>query len=433
MNIIDRSNKTFLEVFMNQLSFIGLPRGRGDAEEERVRVRRGRVRRRRQRYLPRKKRSWRLSIIFLFCIGFVAIALVGLDKLASGGAESFLFGKLKGFLGNGDGFGSIGALGTIVSGGREESLGDSESSLPVILPVESEQNGDTTSPANTTTPADTTTQSPSETTTPPDTEQTTCSPLPEGAIRIVDAMIPVSRPAIINETGRKANVEFLSVMQSAVIRPSGNGTPLVLIISTHTSESYLPEGVEYFLPSGELARSEDPAENMIAVGEVLCKTLEEAGIPTLHIKTAHDGEGAGRAYIESAKSIAKALAENPSIRYVIDLHRSAEVDANGNIIRESVRLGDERFARISVDVSGGGECPSESVNLNLALALQLNGVLSDFCADLTLPVRISDSCYNADLSPRTLKIEIGSCASTLQEAKTSAVLLGEALSLLLLS
>ena len=413
---------------MNQLSFIALPRGREDTEEDRVRMRRGRIRRRRLRRLPEKKHSLRLFMIFLFCIGFTAIALVAFDKLASGGAESFLFGKLKGFLGNGDGFGSIGALGTIVSGGGSESLADSESSLPVVLPVESDQEGGSSAPADTSEET-----VPPETTAAPDTEQASRPPIPDGAVHIVDARIPEKRPAVINETGRKADVEFLSVMKSAVIRPSGKNAPIVLIISTHTSESYLPAGTEYFLPSGELARSKDPSENMIAVGEALCKALEEAGISTLHIKTAHDGEGAGRAYIESAKSIAEALAENPSVRYVIDLHRSAEVDAEGNIIRESVRIGNERFARISIDVSGGGECPGESVNLNLALALQLNGVLSDFCDGLTRPVRISDGCYNADLASRTLKIEIGSCASTLQEAKKSATLLGEALSLLLLS
>ncbi len=408
---------------MNQLSFIGLPRGRGEAEGESVRVRRGRGRRRRIRNRRGKRYSWRLLVIFIFCIGFTAIALVGLDKLASGGAESFLLGKLKGLLGNGNDFGSIGALGTIVSGGASESVGDSESSLPVVLPVESEQNTQTGEQTGDT-----------EAVTPPsDTAQNTSPAVPEGVVHIVDAAIPVSRPALINETGRKADVEFLSVMKSAVIKPSGSAEPLVLIISTHTSESYLPEGTEFYLPSGELARSDDPSENMIAVGEALCRVLEEAGIPTLHIKTAHDREGAGRAYIESAKSISQALAQYPSVRYVIDLHRGAEVDGEGNLIRESVRIGDERFARISVDVSGCGECPSERVNLNLALALQLNERLSDFYADLTRPVRISDGCYNADLSPRSLRIEIGSCASTLQEAKRSATLLGEALALLLLS
>lgn len=408
---------------MDKLSFIGLPRGRDEAKDESVRVRRGKSRHRRIRHRRGKGYSWRLLMIFLFCIGFTAIALVGFDKLASGGAESFLLGKLKGLLGNGNDFGSIGVLGTIVSGVSSESVGDSESSLPVVLPVESEQSTQTEAQTGDTNAV------PS----PSDTAQNTSPAIPEGAVHIVDAVISANRPALINETGHKADVEFLSVMKSAVIKPSGKAGPLVLVISTHTSESYLPAGTEFYLSSGELARSDDPSENMIAVGEALCKTLEDAGIPTLHIKTAHDREGAGGAYIESAKSILQALAQYPSIRYVIDLHRSAEVDGEGNLIRESVRIGDERFARISVDVSGGGECPSERVNLNLALALQLNERLSDFCVDLTHPVRISDGCYNADLSPRALKIEIGSCASTLQEAKRSAVLLGEVLALLLFS
>lgn len=413
---------------MNELSLIGLPDGRG--ADGGVHVRRGRGRRRRMRRKTRGKYSWRLLMIFLFCIGFTAIALVGLDKLASGGAESFLLGKLKGLLGNGNDFGSIGALGTIVSGGTSEGVSDSESSLPVVLPVESEQSTQTEKPA------DDATEAPieeTESTPPTDTADGIRPSAPEGAVHIVDAVIPESRPTVINETGRKTDIGFLSVMKSAVIKPSSKTGPLVLIISTHTSESYLPAGTEFYLPDVELARSDDPSQNMIAVGEELCRVLESAGIPTLHIKTAHDRDGVGRAYIESAKSISQALASYPSIRYVIDLHRSAEVDAEGNLIRESVRIGDERFARISIDVSGCGECPSERVELNLALALQLNERLSDFYADLTRPVRISDGCYNADLAPRSLRIEIGSCASTLQEAKRSATLLGEALTLLLLS
>ena len=119
---------------MNKLSLIGLPRGRGETESGGVRVRRGKGRRRGVRYRRGSKHSWRLLMIFLFCIGFTAIAVVGIDKLASGGAESFLLGKLKGLLGGGNDFGSIGALGTIVSGGTSESALPKKLISPLLLP-----------------------------------------------------------------------------------------------------------------------------------------------------------------------------------------------------------------------------------------------------------------------------------------------------------
>jgi len=356
----------------------------------------------------------RVAAFVLIIIGIFAILAVAAGKLSDGSVKGMLISKLSSLFSHTDST----FTGT---GSRAPDTPPTSDLLSVISPT-------------LTSPNESESHSPESTTTAPATEsrnETADSRIPEGAIKIVDATIAASSSAIENLTGRRFDTEYLEAMKSSVLLSDGTG-PVCLIIHTHTTESYLPLGTKFYHPdSGELARSTLGSENMVAVGKVMADTLNAAGIPTIHITAQHDSNGAGLAYVSSVNTIAACLAKYPSIKYVFDLHRSVERDDSGNLVRDSFSCEAGSLARIRITVSGGSALPDSDVNANLSLALKLNGALCEYSSFLARPVLISDAIYCGGYAPRSLKIDIGSCASALEEAKASAQILAEAVASLL--
>lgn len=299
---------------------------------------------------------------------------------------------------------------------RDETT--SEESLPVALPIESES---LTTDAEANTEKETEPQS--------DSAEATDT-VPDGAFSIKEVTYPSQRADIVNYSAHSFNIDALEVMASAVISPSGGG-PTVLIISTHTSERYLPTGALYYHPDEHKTHSDDPSENMTAVAKAFCDALTDCGIEAIHITAPCDSEGSSKAYINARNEVSRALALYPSIKYVIDIERAAETDSNRNLLRSSVELGSKRYAPIKLTVSGGGSLGYSRVCQNLSFALRLNALISEQSPSLTRPVQIADAVYIDGSTPRSLKIEIGSYTSTLDEAVSSAALLGELFCLLL--
>lgn len=362
--------------------------------------------------LRKRKRRLPVRVAFatLMALGVLAICVVLVGKISDGSIQRLLAEKAA----------------VIFSGGSHQSLSSAESTSGEDLPAAAtDGSGQTGEPTGEQT--NNVTNEATESVSQSDTEK-----IPDGAYLIADSPAPSSSP-IENMTARIFETEYLKTMKSTLLRVEGDA-PVCLIIHTHATEGFLSPDTEYYHPSqGELARSEQNSENVTAVGQELAHALCASGVPTVHADIHHDADGAGTAYLNSANTILAYLSKYPSIKYVFDIHRSAQTDADGNILRDSVSVGGEEYARIRLTVSGGSSLPSSSVNANLSLALKLNGALCDYSASLIHPVLISDAVYCDGYAPRTLKIDIGSCASTLQEAIASARLLGEAFSSLLLS
>lgn len=241
----------------------------------------------------------------------------------------------------------------------------------------------------------------------------------------------VSSAVIENMTGRRFDLELLASMKSSVL-PIDGDMPVCLVIHTHSTESYLSAGEKYFDPESETFHSENDVNNVIAVGAVFSKALNDAGVPTIHVTVHHDSDGVGRCYVNSRATVAKYLAKYPTIKYVFDIDRGCEIEGGG-LIRDVARIGSSEFARIRISVGGRSDLAFSSVASNLAFAMRIRTLLCVYGASLVHPVLISDAIYADGYAQRTLKIDVGSCGSTLEEAKESAVLLAEAISCLLLS
>ncbi len=196
--------------------------------------------------------------------------------------------------------------------------------------------------------------------------------------------------------------------------------PLVLIIHTHGTESYAPEGA-ISVSSGYVARDSDTSRNMIAVGKVMSDLLNDAGIPTLHCEIMHDLESYNRSYDLAADTIQKYLAQYPSIKYVFDVHRDAIVRENGDFIRPLTLINGECSAQIMLLVGTnekGADHPDWETNMTVAAKLQ-NRLTSTYDR-FARPINIRGASFNQQFNPGSILIEIGSAANTLNEAKTAA-------------
>ena len=206
----------------------------------------------------------------------------------------------------------------------------------------------------------------------------------------------------------------------------GAEAPQVLIVHTHTSEAYTPsEGCRY--EASDNMRTQDANYNIIRVGDVLAARLEAAGLSVLHDRTVNDYPSYAGSYGRSGAAVEAALAEHPSIRLVIDLHRDA-LASDTVVYKTAAELPDgETCAQVMFVVgtdSLGLEHPNWRENLKLAVFLQ-----DAVCAahpTLMRPIHLVRERYNQHLSPGMLLIEVGSSGNTLPEALRAAELFGDA-------
>jgi stage II sporulation protein P len=237
------------------------------------------------------------------------------------------------------------------------------------------------------------------------------------------SLLSYGRNYIYNDTPLNIDVERF---RSAALKKrydEGSDSPLVLIIHTHTMESYMPEGVTHYKNEGEIARSSDPSKNMIAVGNEFARVLEENGINTIHCTVVHDAESYSNSYKRSAETIAKYLAEYPSIQYVFDLHRDSIMRSSGELVRAVTSIDGDSCAQIMPVVSVGFDGFSE----NLSFAVKLRDILNQSYANLSRPICVRNSLYNQDLAPVSILLEMGTSGNYLSEVKKSAALVAKAI------
>ena len=203
----------------------------------------------------------------------------------------------------------------------------------------------------------------------------------------------------------------------------------MLILHTHGTEAYSEDGAIFYEDDGgELARSEDARNNVVAVGKVLADALNEAGISTLHCTVMHDQAQYKDAYSRAKETVQRYLMEYPSIRLVIDLHRDSILKSDGSLVRP-VTVADGKAAaqvRFVVGSSWGGEA-HDTWERNLSLALKLRASLNEETPRLCRPVYLKSSTYNQELAPYSLLLEIGSSGNSLEEAKRAAVTVAKGL------
>lgn len=205
-------------------------------------------------------------------------------------------------------------------------------------------------------------------------------------------------------------------------------SPQVLIVHTHTTESYMTYYAGYYNDE-DVARTKDTSKSVVAVGEEIAARLREAGIGVIHDTTIHDSPQYTGAYDRSAETIEKNLKKYPDIQVVLDIHRDAIMPDSTTKVKPTVTINGRKAAQVMI-VAGAvstEDQPHPDWQENLRLALQLQNALASQHEDLVRPLSVVASRYNQHLTKGSLLIEVGTDANTIAEALYSGELVGKTL------
>ena len=205
----------------------------------------------------------------------------------------------------------------------------------------------------------------------------------------------------------------------------GEGDPQILILHTHGSESYTPVEGTRVVWSGD-HRTTDCRYNVVAAGDVMAEVFGAAGISVLHDRTLYDYPSYNDAYDRALGAIEEYLQTYPSIRFVLDIHRDAVEDGEGNQYRVVCDTAKGTAAQMTLVVGsdGGGLFhPHWRENLRLAAAVQ-NHLLAEN-EQLMRPVLLRNSRYNQHVTTGSLLVEVGAAGNSPEEAALSARLFAE--------
>ena len=189
----------------------------------------------------------------------------------------------------------------------------------------------------------------------------------------------------------------------------------ILIVHTHGSEAYTPAGLDRYEPS-DSHRTEDTNCSVVRVGDELAAVWEEAGLRVRHDREIYDYPSYTGSYSRSGAAVEAALAEEPGIAVVIDLHRDAlgSGDVTYKIMaEESGVVASQLMLLVGTDASG---LEHPNWRSNLALALYLQEAAGRKHPTLMRPVELVAQRYNQHLTTGSLILEVGSSGNTLQEA-----------------
>ncbi len=198
--------------------------------------------------------------------------------------------------------------------------------------------------------------------------------------------------------------------------------PLVLIMHTHTTESYEPEMRDWY-DADFSSRTTDLTKSVAEVGARIAAELEKAGVGVIHDVTVHDYPQYTGAYDRSAATVREYLEKYPSIQIVIDVHRDA-IEEDGTRYAPAVEIYGKSAAQVMI-ICGCTNVPQYRYNLRIASRLQ-SQLEADF-PGITRPILFDERNYNQEMTHGSFLIEMGSNANALEEALYSGELVGRAL------
>jgi stage II sporulation protein P len=198
-----------------------------------------------------------------------------------------------------------------------------------------------------------------------------------------------------------------------------NGKKVVYIYHSHSWESYLPLLKQVQSPDDAI--SSNNAVNVVGVGSQLAANLEAKGIGSEHstlnaAQKLHDkGWTANNSYQFSRDLVQEAMAGDPDLKFMIDIHRdSLRRD------KTTININNKNYARLDFIV---GEA-NPNFKQNLELAKQLHAAIEKKYPGLSRGVFSKDKSmgngvYNQDLSPRALLIEVGGVDNNFEDLQNS--------------
>ncbi len=252
------------------------------------------------------------------------------------------------------------------------------------------------------------------------------TPEPVSSAAPVPTIIPTTISGGLSvKNGSGYDIDINAILAEGCSLRLEAGQPQILIIHTHSSEAYSPAGLDKYDDLGT-NRTLDRNLNVIRVGTELAQIFEDCGLNVIHDTQVFDYPSYTGSYNRSCEATEKYLADYPSIRIVIDLHRDALCSDTVTYKTTATEQGvcaSQVMLFVGSNASGL-EHPNWRQNLSLAVYLQ-NAVCSAY-PSLMRPITLSQYRYNQQLTPGSMILEVGSNGNTLQEALAAIRLFGKA-------
>ena len=224
--------------------------------------------------------------------------------------------------------------------------------------------------------------------------------------------------SVYNTSGKMADTARL--LAQPLRWDLANGEKTVLIMHTHATESYTRHGEDYVESASW--RTLDEGYNMLSIGDRVAQLLEQAGIGVVHDRELHDYPSYNGSYAHARAALEQLLAEYPTIRLVLDLHRDA-ADMGYGQLRTLAQTQGKDCAQLMV-VIGGGHAGYEE---NLALGLKLTAQLERQTPGITRELLMRSTTFNQDLCPGAVLVEVGAAGNSHDEALLAADQLAQAI------
>lgn len=197
--------------------------------------------------------------------------------------------------------------------------------------------------------------------------------------------------------------------------------PAVLIMHTHTSESYA---------DSQDARNTDEEKNVVKIGRIIKERLESHGITVIHDTTRNDYPAYNGSYNKALGVIEKNIAEYPDIQVVLDIHRDYTARTENGQEIQLRPVGEVNGVKnsqvmlvVGTDFSG---LTHSKWRHNLAFAVQVNSEIDKISESIARPINIRKERFNQHLTPGSLIVEVGSASNYLSESENVAVHIGDA-------
>lgn len=246
-------------------------------------------------------------------------------------------------------------------------------------------------------------------------------------IVFVDDMMEKEEGKLLEEEVKvtEKDVEGIPAAEGIKTFKANKNEPYVAIYHTHGTEAYLPIKQNQY-------HTQDKRYNVLTIGEIISKRLENNGHKVLHIETYHDIPSYNKSYAKSLNTINAKMKEQQNLKIVFDIHRdgvSKNASYKNNALSQSrIKIDGKDVATFSIVI--GPESPNKDEVLKFAKYIkQVSDILyPGLCKGIIVKPK---GKFNQFVSDHYSLIEVGSNLNTIDEAKESAKVIGEILSIVI--
>lgn len=203
--------------------------------------------------------------------------------------------------------------------------------------------------------------------------------------------------------------------------------PQILIMHTHTTESFSEETYNKGAPDRNL----DETKNITAVGNAMEEVFLKNGINVIHDKTVHDYPSYNASYQSAEATIRKNLNANNGIKVVLDVHRDGITREDGTKVKMVTDINGEKTAQIMLVVGTNVNLTHDRWQENFKLASKIQAKAIDVYPSLMRPIDLRKERFNEHLTLGSLIVEVGSNGNTMEEAIRGGERIAEVISMVL--